>query len=299
MFLPELVEVKDKKPEYIFRYQTARGPEYQSNGWSPLWYSADGKILLSVSKLDSKFVLRFPGLADFIVSAVHKEICYYSYWDTPIETIRHLFLDQVLPLVLSLKGKQVFHASAILTSNGAIAFLGQAGWGKSTLAASFRQQGIPGLTDDLLLLEEKGGRPVCFPSYPGLRLWDDSILALFGYEPVPTTVAHYTTKKRLTLNDDHLNYFTEPLPLTRMYVLTDPETIEYPGAVTITPISTRDAFVELFKYTFRLDITNRKSITQEFERLSQLASLLPIYRLTYPRDMSFLPIVRKAILEDL
>ncbi|HKS96499.1 MAG TPA: hypothetical protein VJV74_10250, partial [Terriglobia bacterium] len=115
----------------------------------------------------------------------------------PLDTVRHLFLDQVFPLLLSKRGRLVLHASAVLIPGGAIAFLGETGQGKSTLASSFSQRGFPFLTDDCLLLEEKGGQLVGIPSYPGLRLWPKTVAALFAEEPPVSRVAHYTTKKRL------------------------------------------------------------------------------------------------------
>ena len=55
----------------------------------------------------------------------------------------------------------------------------------------------------------------------------------------------------------------------------------------------------LLEYVFRLDITDRVRIKQEFNVLGKIARAVPFYRLTYPRDFSLLPAVRASIVENL
>ena len=45
----------------------------------------------------------------------------------PEVTVRHLFLDQVIPLVLSRREPIVLHASAVQTAHSVIAFAGKSG----------------------------------------------------------------------------------------------------------------------------------------------------------------------------
>jgi hypothetical protein len=61
-----------------------------------------------------------------------------------------------------------------------VAFLGESGRGKSTLAASFATEGTRFLTDDGLLLEWVGGHCMIVPSHPSIRLWEDSQEALIS-----------------------------------------------------------------------------------------------------------------------
>ena len=65
--------------------------------------------------------------------------------------VRHLFLDSVIPLILSRREPLVLHASAILFDGRAIAFIGTSGQGKSTLAASHSQLGYSLISDDYLV----------------------------------------------------------------------------------------------------------------------------------------------------
>lgn len=291
---------EDKKVAPSFRFSLDREP------WSELyqWFqhycdSANGERWLSLAKQELGYTLRFHNLADFIISTAGLEIRCYPEPDTPLETIRHLLLDQVLPLALDYQGRLVLHAGAVVTPAGAIVFLGESGWGKSTLAASFCQQGYPVLTDDSLLLAEREGQIVGIPSYPGLRLWAESITALFEASPPLTPVAHYSSKKRVTLGSDSLPYWAEPTILRQIYVLASPEETAMTQTISLTRLSGPTALMALVQAVFRLDVTDRARVKREFEVLGRITAALPCFRLTFPRDHSLLGAVHTAILTNL
>jgi hypothetical protein len=297
--LPELPHTNSRERLYVFQLLPGKESRPVPSGWFHHWLLPDGEVWLSFAKHDSGYLLRFPDLADFFISAGRKKVRCYPEPDIPLETIRHLFLDQIIPLLLSKPGKPVLHASAVSVPEGAIAFMGTTGTGKSTLTASFARQGFPVLTDDCLLLREKGGELFATPSYPGLRLWDDVTVALFEDERSMSQVAHYTCKKRLGLNNGRLRFCPNPVPLLRIYLLAPPEQAGYVNAISISPLRSPEAFIELVKYAFKLDITDRERLSEEFDYLSHMATLPLYYRLVFPRDLSLLPAVREAILENL
>ncbi|TAJ26289.1 MAG: hypothetical protein EPO64_06630, partial [Nitrospirae bacterium] len=102
---------------------------------------------LSCAKIEQGYLLRFHKLADFTVDAEGREIVGVPEADTSPDTLRHLLLDNVLPLALTLQGHDTLHATAVLTTQGVCAFIGPSGAGKSTLAASFLFAGYPVLSD--------------------------------------------------------------------------------------------------------------------------------------------------------
>jgi hypothetical protein len=210
--------------------------------------------------------------------------------------MRHLLLNQVIPIVLSHMGKLVLHASACATPQGVIAFMGMTGAGKSTLAASFGLRGFSVLTDDCLLVEEQMEEILTVPSYPGLRLWPETVMALFDREPELQPLAHYTNKKRLLINQDHLD---GPLLLKAIYVLAQPKKKQAATGVTITPLVASEALLETVKHTFQLDVTDRKRLGQSFRQQELLARAVPFFRLDFPREHAFLSSVHAAILSHL
>jgi hypothetical protein len=241
-------------------------------------------------------LLRFPAYADFIVSADARNIHGYPRANCPPETMRHLLLNQVIPVVLSHLGKLVLHASACGTPQGVIAFMGTTGMGKSTLAASFGLRGYPVLTDDCLLVEEQGQQIVTVPSYPGLRLWPETVTALFDREPVLQRLAHYTDKKRLLFEQDHAD---GPHFLRAIYVLVAPHNLQDTDGVTITPLTASEALLETVKHSFQLDITDRKKLGQAFRQYEGLAKSVPFFSLGFPREHALLPSVILSVLNHL
>lgn len=297
--LPELLPARGREAVCAFRVLDDQPPEPAPSQWFHHWRVSNGEVCLSFAKHDDGYLLRFPDIADFSVSADAKEIRCFPKTCIPANTIRHLFLNQVIPLILSRLGRLVVHASAVVTSHGAIAFVGMAGAGKSTLAASFAKDGFPLLTDDCLLLDENDGRLLVHPSYPGLRLWDDAVSALFGDTPMLFPVAHYTDKKRLRLSEEQLPFYTDVVELKRMYVLDSSRRTGREEPVDIFPLSAREAFMELVSYSYKLDITDHARLKDEFERLERIVARPLCYCLKYPRDLSLLPAVREAILTHL
>jgi len=297
--LPGLTESHQGTPQHTFRLRPVRALEPGSFRWFHHWCGSDDQIWLSFARHESRYILRFADLADFHLTANATQIDCFPEPGPSIDTITHLLLDQVFPLVLSRLGSLVVHASAVVAPEGAIAFVGSTGRGKSTLAASFALRGFPLMTDDCLLLEEAESGLVVTPSYPGARLWDDSIETLFEHAPRVSDVAHYTDKKRLALNDGQVHFCDNTVRLRRMYFLADPEKSVHPQAIEITPLAARAAFVELVSYSFKLDVDDRNVLEREFRLLDRVASLPMFYRLAYPHDFSMLPAVRQAILDHL
>ena len=117
------------------------------------WALADGTPWTEFYRVNGGYLLRFPELADFEVSAAADDLICFPTPHASETTVEHLYLSQVRPLVLSKRGKLVFHASCVEVAEGAIAFVAESGRGKSTLAASFARCGFRLLTDDGLLVE--------------------------------------------------------------------------------------------------------------------------------------------------
>lgn len=257
-------------------------------------WTADGtEVWAFFYRISDCFLLRFPGLADFQISFDGVSVFGYPVPTINEDTVKYLYLNQVLPLALSRQGKLVFHGSAVQTPFGVTAFLGESGRGKSTMAASFASSGCRFLTDDCLLLEKLDGGFCVQPSHPSIRLWDDSREALVhASAPLAPPVQH--TPKARILSDDVLAFCDVAQPLRNIYFLGDGCASE----VSITPMSPSEALIGLVNHSFLLDIEARDAIAAHFEELTQLVALPLYFRLDYPRHYAALPSVREAILKN-
>ena len=269
------------------------------SSWFMNWTLPGGEKWLSCAKTEKGYLLRFNELADFTIDRIGSEIVCMPRPGIPEDTIQHLLLDQVIPLVINLRGGEALHASAILTSHGVIAFAGPAGSGKSTITGSLVKMGYPFVSDDCLTLREKDQTIFAIPAYPGLRLWDDAQEHLFGENGNKKSVAHYTSKLRVDIEEGPESYNPEPKPFARLYdIVNSPETDET-SDIMIEKLSPRDSFMALVRCAFRLDITDQQMLARQFRFLKRVTSTISVRRLSFPRNFRFLPDVQRAILNDL
>jgi hypothetical protein len=256
------------------------------------WAFPDGTLWTQFFRTDAGYLLRFPDLADFQVSMDGLAATCTPVPGVNDATTQHLYLNQVLPLALSKQGKLVFHASAVEIGGVGVAFMGESGRGKSTLAASFASSGSRFLTDDGLMVEACDSGYQVMPSHPSIRLWQDSEAALIAPDTPTAPALEFTSKSRF-LAGETIPFCDSPRPLRRVYFLGDGSALE----VMFQRMRPAEALIELVKHSFLLDIEEREMLAAHFDELSSLANLPIYYRLDYPRRYEDLAAVRQAIIE--
>lgn len=87
------------------------------------------------------------------------------------DSIRAFVLEPCMGILLIQRELFVLHGNAMKINDQGIVFLGDYGVGKSSLAATFLQQGHSILTDGICALNSKFN---VVPSYPSLSLWYDT-----------------------------------------------------------------------------------------------------------------------------
>jgi len=237
-----------------------------------------GRPWLSIGRRQGGYVLRFPGLADFDVSRAGDRIVCRPSARLDDVTLRHLLLDQVLPLALSRSGHLVLHASAShIPRVGCAAFVGPTGSGKSTLATALGLLGCPVVTDDCLVAETGPGTPQAVPGYPGLRLWHDAARGLGLERDATTSVAHYTAKRRLAST---VQFRSRPSPLVVLFVLGRRRRRDLP--TLSRALAPRDRLLALAPCTYVMDVGDRRQLLHMFRGLSTLVTHVPVVRLSLP-----------------
>jgi len=299
--LPELVAVPDSEessPADLHFEMTARLDVPSRRHTVLTMTSPDGTLWLSGEKTERGFRLRFPGLAEFDVVEDGALVRCAAHPGTPPETTRHLLLDQIVPLLLNLRGSEALHASVVLISRGACAFIGKSGRGKSTLAAAFQRVGTPVLSDDCLVLAIRNDRVMVEPAYPGLRLWADAMDALCDSRTSHQPVSHYTSKQRI-VSPEPGNTTLHAHPVCAVYALTrEEEDSPDRGLPRIEPLSLRDGVMELVASAFRLDLGDRAMLLRQMHLLERVVRLVPVKRLRIPTAFDALPAVCELIRQD-
>jgi hypothetical protein len=297
--LSEVPSVADIQVDIQVRCDTLLKRFLKPSDWFMHWNFPKGEPWLSFAKLSNGYLLRFHQLADFFVNGEGSQITYIPEHGIPGETVHHLLLDQVIPLVINLKGGQALHVSAVLMPQGVVAFAGPTGSGKSTLSGGLFNIGYPLICDDCLALLVKDDEIFAMPAYPGLRLWEDALVYLFGDNGAYASVAHYTDKRRVEIEKISKAYCTELKPLKRIYTIADSPEGKDETDIVIEKLSARESFMALVRCVFRLDITDQRMLKRQFHFLERMASTVSVRLISFPRDFKFLSAVREYILNDL
>jgi hypothetical protein len=204
--------------------------------------------------------------------------------------VRLSLLGPALGVLLHQRGLLVLHASSVVM-DGAVAFLGESEWGKSTTAAALYRAGWPLVADDLLAVDLRSGSPVVPAAFPQVKLWPESVEAL-GIEPHRMRTIHPDLEKRALraaagFHDD------DELPLSRVYVLSDGPEI---GAEVL---GEQEAFLELVRHSYAASLLrDSKTEHAHFEQCSSLAATGSVRRLTLGGSIERIPELIRAVEED-
>jgi hypothetical protein len=269
-------------------------------GWLHRWYAADGTQTLACAHEGDGYRLRFPEWADFVLDGTCAHIRALPQHDTPPAVLRHLLLDQVVPRALAHQGHIILHASAVRLPEGCVCLAGPSAAGKSTLAAALCHAGGELLADDSVLLRPGHQGVELVPSYPGLRLWTDSLAAVgpsdtFSQPMRPDDMA----KRRLIPTHPTTTRQDSGCPLTAVFLLSlsaEPRATN----IVVRLVHGAEGIAALMRQTFVLDVHDRPFAARHLAALADVANTgLPVYRLSYPRHFAQLQAVCEAITRTL
>ncbi len=131
----------------------------------------------AVTALNRSCVLMdMKGIAKYLIRNGN-EVIVEPYPDANENTIQLYLLGGTLGILLHQRGIMPLHGCGVVRNDKAILFLGESGYGKSTLAEAFRRKGYPLLSDDVSALTFSADKAVTVaPSYPKLGLMEDATI---------------------------------------------------------------------------------------------------------------------------
>jgi hypothetical protein len=179
----------------------------------------------------------------------------------------------------------------------AVVLLGDSGFGKSSLAASFVAAGHALLTDDLLLLQPTAGRFEAYPGPPRIKLFP--AMARRFLRRAATGVPMNAETEKLVIPLGPHESCRVPLPLRAIYALAAPQETRHTRRIGIEPLSQRDAFLALLANTFNYILVDPGRLQRQVTETTRLVKQIVVKKLSYPRSLDQLPSVRAAILSDL
>ncbi len=246
--------------------------------------------------LDGASYVRWDKVGEFLVPANGKTIVCRQFDSATAESFYVYLLGQALSFALMKQGLEPLHATAIVLDGGAVAFLGDSGFGKSTLAASFLATGHRMLTDDLLVLKQTSGTILAFPGPSRIKLFPNVAQKYIGKAANAGPMNPFTGKLVIPLNREQV--CATPVPLRAIYSLAAADDLTHGGTVSIEALSPREAFLELLRNTFNYRIVDPDRLERQFTEMVHVAGMASVRKVFYPRVIERLPAVCDALLRD-
>ena len=235
-----------------------------------------GVPLLTIWTVGAGYLLRYAEGASFVVSASGREVD--GWWDAPLTEAdaAGYLLGGVLAFVVRLRGRVPLHASAVVIEDQAVLFAGDAGAGKSSLAAAFAILGYPILSDDVVVMDDSGDGVRAHPSHPRLSIWPDAASSLFSAKSLPAHSPVYD-KRRLDLLADGYRFHDRAEPVGRICILA-PRTVS--GRLPeIQDLRPQTALMKLVRHTYSNYLLDAPMRSREFDLLGRVAASVRVSEL--------------------
>lgn len=245
---------------------------------------------------DGSSYVRMPGVGEISVSPDGRFLDCRRYAESTSESFNVYLVTQALSFALVKCGLEPLHATAVAIDGKAALFLGDCGFGKSTLAAAFLQAGYPLLTDDLLVLHKPHAALLAYPGSPRIKLFPQMARKFLGESVTGAPMNPYTHKMIVPLKEWQV--CTDALPVGGIYALA--RASEVRGAeVGLSVMSQRETFLALLAGTFNRTLLEPARLRRQFEATQGLANTLRVKKLSYPRSLCSLPAVLELVISDL
>jgi hypothetical protein len=195
--------------------------------------------------------------------------------------LRAYILGTAMAFILRQRGLLVLHASCVAREDRAIAFLGGSGWGKSTLASAFHQQGYRLITDDVMALRLETDILQVVPSFPEVKLLPDAMAAVgAGKDAIP--MLQPLSHKQIQRLESR--FALGPVPLKQIFILRAGEVNQ------IQSVPKAQSFSELIQHTRAAKMLHDETCKiQHFHQCSRLVKNVPMAYLHRPRSLDGLP----------
>ncbi len=226
---------------------------------------------------DKEFLYRIPDVANYYIHN-GEEIIIERVSSNETEVLL-FFYSNALAAVLFQRNLIPFHASGVkINDHQVILFPAPSRTGKSTTAVFLEKKGYPVFSDDTVLLEVKDGKCFATPSYPIMRLWENSIKASEqydtkdGYELRPGM-----SKFGITLGDKFSHQKMEVAAL--VFLNNQSEELK------IEALKTKDVFLHLGNNVYRKQwVIGMKKQIPQFKLVSKISQHVPSYLAKRPKS---------------
>ncbi|HEY7785248.1 MAG TPA: hypothetical protein VIB00_11000 [Pyrinomonadaceae bacterium] len=262
--------------------------------WSPKAVSSDEEDLsFEIGTNEAHFF--WPQVGTFRVSG-GTEITIQPIDGVEDRLVRLPLLGTIIATLLHQRGNLVLHASAVSIEGEAVAFVGNKGRGKSTMAATLYGLGHELLADDVVALTtDHEGRPLVLPGFPQVKLYPDAACSSLGNDPASLSeLAEGYEKCGRRLTD---RFSQRAVPLKRIYVLgagTQPKVTELDAQTSLLALISNS-----YMARFGRQLLSGDEASLHLRKCAGLMNHVGIYRLERPGDLNLLPSIGRLVNDHL
>lgn len=211
--------------------------------------------------------------------------------DVEERMLRLPLMGTVFAVLLHMRKHFVLHASAVAIDGAAAIFLGNKGYGKSTMAATMYGRGHELLADDLVALDTGGNPPIALPGFPQIKLYPEVVSASLGCNPEELSELATGYDKRGCRVVER--FADTPKPIKGIFVLAS-------GPVpALKRLSPPEAVLALIKNTyvarFGNEMLSGAAAERHLRQCAKLVNAVPVYRLERPRGLSMLHEIARLV----
>lgn len=244
-------------------------------GATPATLSAPLATAESYEANDTEFLLRLPGIANYYVRD-GVEIVVHPDAGGPELDVRSYLMGNLFAVLCHQRGLLPLHASAIATPQGAVAFLGASGAGKSSIAAFLARRGHRILADDICLVDPAAPRDQrVLPMAPWLKLWSATLDAMGESGQGLPRIFSDDEKYRYVLRQPEA-----PTPLAELILLDRAEDQAEANFEALTPVHALHAVLDFTYQSWLVRATGR--MDRYFLRCGQALDGVRVTRMRRP-----------------
>jgi hypothetical protein len=241
----------------------------------------------------SEYLLAVPGIGRILIRDGREVVIEPEAGADPLDT-RSLLTGPVQAVLWHQRGLLPLHANAVIVNGRAVALAGHSAAGKSTLAAALAARGHKVMTDDVCIVDARGGSDAwVLPGYSRLRLWRDALdhlgIATNGLEPaLPGKEKYFVDSSDICVSASQ--------KLSALVLLSRRAS----DAAAFAPLSGFDAVIALESVVhMRRPARALGRDAEIFAALTRLAGSATVWRLTMPDDLACLDEAAARVLNAL
>ena len=237
------------------------------------------------------YTLRFTGVGEFRIDPARRWVHVHLLPNGDAGLAPILLAGNLIACILGLGGEHPLHASTVAVDGAALAFLGDSGRGKSTLATLLCAHGARLVADDLLRLQATDDGFHCLAGAPEVRLRPNAAQLAAEFPPERRAM---TTDGRVSV---HFPAGEGEAPLLRAIILPSPSrTCEELRLERLTPAG---ALLALNSHARVMGWQTAAAHRSRFGAYGEIARRVPLYSAEIPWGPPFHPSLAPALLRCL